>query len=104
MRALMVPPGVVPKMVRPGTVTPVVPPRMGISMVRPGLGILLGRELATRGGHVRCRGGLRTLASMGMVRADGHIDGGPRSHHHIGTVQAHYPVRDICLGEKHGRR
>ena len=99
----MVPPGTFIKMVPPGILTSMVPPGTFIAMAWPGTGSVLSREIATGGGHGGCRGGQRPLASMAMVRGEGHIDGGPRADHHIGTVQAHHPVRDIGRGEKHRR-
>jgi len=38
-----------------------------------------------------------------MARGDSHIDSGPRADHHIGLMQAHYPVRDTGRGEKRRR-
>jgi len=97
----IVPPGMFTQVVPPGMFTPVVPPGMFTPMFRAGMGILLCRETATDGGHSRGRSRPCPLTSMGRVRGDGHIDSGPRADHHIGTVQAHHPVRDICRGEKH---
>lgn len=91
---LMVVPGLGTSMVRPGMVT---------SVVRTGMAILVWWGTAAAGRYGRCRDRQRTVAGMRMACGTGHIDGGPWADHHIGTVQAHYPVRDIGRGEKHRR-
>src|SRR5262249_30135317 len=90
-------------MVRPGMGISVVRPGMGIFMVRPDVGIRPWLDATTAGRPSRFGVGPGPLVSVALAYGDGHIDGGPRTDHHLGAMQAHDPVRDTGRDEERRR-
>lgn len=75
-------------------------PGMASFVVGPGVGVLPRRAAATVAGPGRRRDRRRPVESMAMARRAGQVDGGRWPDHHVGTMQAHHPVRDTGRAEK----